>query len=349
MAHNLDYLTARLHGRRSRMAEGRRLESLCLVPAFSELALTVFPQMTPDTKWEFQRHLVQKLIDELTGWMKQLEPPGSDLLAWIVARFQIENIKVLLRGLLRHTALTLVEPHLLSLPRPFCLDFQKLAAATSPEVFVETLPAGPLRRVISRALQRQREPYRPFFLEAGLDSEYFAELISRTRKLAPEDQNLVRPILCQEIDTFHLLLSARGRFLYGLPPESLLEFHVPGARISAERFHSMLTAPDLAAVCGLALGLVIDSLPAVQQEQTAADSVIASALEALAIRRFWHLSQRAFRRSHIGLAAVFGYVGVRQIEVANLITLSEALGEGLSGTSLRTRLVPGLETEAGHV
>ena len=73
------------------------------------------------------------------------------------------------------------------------------------------------------------------------------------------------------------------------------------------------------------------------------------ALEALAWKRFQRLANGAFRRDHMGLGAVVGYAGLRRVETANLITLSEGIRTGMTAEAIRARLVPRKELEAAYV
>ena len=61
------------------------------------------------------------------------------------------------------------------------------------------------------------------------------------------------------------------------------------------------------------------------------------------------LANRAFRRSHMGMGAVVGYTGIRRVEVANLITLSEGIRAGMAAETIRARLLPRAGMEAANV
>ena len=75
---DLDYLVTRLHARRGRMAEGPRLDAVCGRHTISELgrALTLEPE--PGSAEQFQRRLVQDLIQELTGFRKHVDEADRD-------------------------------------------------------------------------------------------------------------------------------------------------------------------------------------------------------------------------------------------------------------------------------
>ncbi len=345
MANDLDYLATRLHGRRSRLAEAGQLEGFCRLRDFSELGRARYPETQFRAPKEFQRRLAQDLVPELSGFLQHLEGTGADLLAWMLVRFQVEDIKVVLRGWRRQMPLERVEEFLLPLPPALALDIPGLIAANSLRQFIDRLPPAELRNSLrddtrgNSALVSSSGTPPLFLVEAALDRGYFRELLARGQRLPEEDRELIQPILCQEVDAFHLMLAVRGRFHYGLTGELLALWHVPGSGISRDRFTRMLSGADVASVAALARGTAIDRLP----EQTGANGhskIDPSMLEALASKRFLHLSNRAFRRSPAGLGAVAGYVGIRRVEIVNLITISEGLARRTEFESLRRRLTP---------
>lgn len=349
MVDDVGFLAARIHGRRSRVAEAGRLESLCRLPDVPELSRAVYPDTESHALADFQRRLAQELVRELCSFLKHLDGPGADLLGWMRARFQLENIKVLVRAFVRRTPLETPEEYLLSLPHDLVLDVPALMAAKSLEEFADLLPLGAPRRSLRQALGIYHDQTRPFFLEAALDRGYFQELLEKARPLTGEDEELIKPIVLQEVDSFHLMLVARGKFHYGLPPELMLPLHIRGSGIPSERFSAMLAAADIFTAAGLAVGRAIDALPAAGSSGETTAEVGASALEALAWRRYLRLSNRAFRRSHMGLGAVIGYVGIRRVEGANLITLSEGIRYGAAAERIRARLIPRADLESVYV
>jgi vacuolar-type H+-ATPase subunit C/Vma6 len=46
---------------------------------------------------------------------------------------------------------------------------------------------------------------------------------------------------------------------------------------------------------------------------------------------------------------VIGYAGIRRVEVANLITLSEGIRAGAEAERIRTRLIPRADLESVYV
>lgn len=345
---NLDFLAAHLHGRRSRMATGGRLEALCQAATVPRLATEVLSVGAAESALELQRQLVHELAQELATIAAQLSAHGARVLRWLAVRFQLENLKVLLRGWLANGSQESLRPHLVELPREFAVDPQ--AAARSLDNFLPLAPRGPLRMCFRQAVQSHREEKRPFFFEAALDKGYLTELRAQAEALDGEDRELVAPLVRQEIDTFHLMLVARGKFIHGMEAAALLPFHVPGAGILRARFAAMLADPALRAAATRALGRALDELPNAPAEGgAAADAIAPSDVEALAWSRFQRLANRAFRRSHMGLAAVVAFAELRRVEVANLITLSEGIRLGMPAEQLRARLIAGQKRGLTHV
>jgi vacuolar-type H+-ATPase subunit C/Vma6 len=237
--------------------------------------------------------------------------------------------------------------HLASLPKTVLLDVQDLSSAESLDDFIQLAPKGPVRKSLEKGVELYGELPTPFFYEAVLDHGYLRMLFEKVAELPSHDREIVRPMFRQEVDIFHLMLVARGRFHYRLTPEMALPLHVRGARISHDLFTQMLNDADLRSSVGRAAEFVFDSAPfAGMQTERAGAAVDVPALEHLAWQRFSRLANSAFRQSHTGLGAVIGYTGVRRVEVANLIMLSEGIRKGMPAEAIRARAITYYEREA---
>ena len=339
-ATNLDYLATRLHARRSRMAEAERLDALCAVHTLPELSRAVQMETEYESPARFQRRLVQDLVRELVSCIPHVGGAGGGLLAWLPVRFQVENTKTLLRGFVNQTAPDALQEHLVTLPEGPALDVKGLAAAKTLESFVGLLPPGRPRQYLSEAVARHRDQPQPFYLEAALDCGYFRDLLARTFRLSGEDQVVARPLALHETNFFLFMLVARGRFHFNVSADALLALALP--EICEDWFRKLLTVPDLLGAAKVGVGIVFDELPTEQSTDEAA-------LEGLAWKRFWRLAHDTYRRDHMGLGAVLGYVALRRIETANLITISEGIRSGMVPAAIRARLTPLKELEVAHV
>lgn len=346
---DLDYLVTRLHARRSRLAEGGRLDDLCRSAGVPGLERAVCPDGEFAVPADFQRRLVEDLAAELAGCLKHLEGNGHDYIAWLLVRFQVENIKVLLRGFLNRTPFELLAPQMVSLPAGLMPEARALLAVKSPEEFAALLLAGAPRNRLAPLLSGQRDPPYSFLLEAALDAGYFQELTGRSRRLEGGEAEIVAPMVAQESNLFQFMLVLRGRFHFGLSAESLRPFGVGGSGANSEWFEQLLAAPDLSAAVKLGLGKVMDEPPAAGRSPEGSPPLDLAAVEALAWQRYLRLASSAFYRSHMGVGAVAGYFGLRRIEIANLVTVSEGIRLGLEERKIRARLTTRTDREAAYV
>lgn len=341
---NLTYLATKLHARRSRMLEGNRLAALCHIRTLPELGQAI--GLGADySAAELQRQLVKDLVHELAGFVKHLGEAGSELFFCMLLRFQIENVKVLIRGFINKLPQDLLQLYLVPLPESMTLDVQKLMTSNSLEDFTALLPREKLYERLRGTALNQRDHSTPFFLEMGLENGYFQQLLSKTGRLSGEDLAAVRPLMLQEANLFQLMLATRGKFLYKLPPELLLPLRLAG--VSDDWFRGLLAAPDVSSAVKSSVGIVLDELPA--GRGSSGNAFDPAVLEALAWKRYLRLANSAFSRGHIGLGAAIGYAGLRRVEVANLITLSEGIRMRLSNGELRERLIDRTNQEAINV
>jgi vacuolar-type H+-ATPase subunit C/Vma6 len=336
----LDYVAAVLHGRRSRMAEGDRLGALAAERSIGDLARVLYGETAIASAVELQKRLVVDRALEILELARKLDGPAGEFLDWLAVRFQVENLKVLARGLAAGTPWSEVQAHLVPLPGNLAVDARAMASEATVETLAGVIRQKPLAGALVAALPLYQAYPRAYVLESALDRGYFVELLARAGAVAGEDLPDVLALVKQEIDIFHLVLAVRGKFFYGLPAEQLAPFYVAGARLRRPDFSAMLTATDLAEAAGRAVGFVIDAAP------EAADP---AALERLAWDRYHRLAAAVFRRSPAGLGLVAAYVALRRVELANLITASEGIRAGLSADDLRRRMIPRPEAETRRV
>jgi vacuolar-type H+-ATPase subunit C/Vma6 len=309
--------------------------------------MTLDPE--PGSAEHFQRRLVQDLIQELAGFRRHVDEAGQQFVNWLLARFQLENMKVLLRGLVNQTPMETLQPHLAVLPGDQALNAKALLAAGSVEIFADRLPAGRPRDRLGEILIRLPEAPRPFLLEAALDCGYYQELLARTAELHFEEREIISSLVYQESNFFQLMLVVRGKFKHELPAKMLLPLRVAASGVAADWFQLLLAAPDMPALAQYSLGSVVDEWPVSRGPGDSKATLDPAMLEALAWNRLFRLANAAFRRSHMGLGAVAGYVVLRRMEIANLITVSEGIRLGLDAGILRSRLVPRTDLEVAHV
>ena len=327
---DIDFLAARLHGRRSTLAEGARLDDLCRLRTVGELAralgIDAGPQSSADA---FQRRVLADYAAELKTLADSVPAEYASFFEWQRYRFHVENAKVILRGLWAKKPVSEINPRLIGeqLPGGFRTPDE---LPSDPVEIVKLLDIAPC---LADAVAALSEVYlflpSLFTLETALDAGYLSELMRRASQ-CKGDGGGVGTLAGQESATFLTMLALRGTGNYKLQPDIVAAFYVEGAPFTRAAFERLAAAsvPDAIA---MASGIAFDKLPP--------DAEIHD-VEAACWTRYLLLANRLFRRGHMNVAAVAGFLGIRRIEVANLITLSEGLRLGMDGRELRARLIP---------
>ena len=163
-AQDLDYLAARLHGRRSRLAEGPTLESLSLLKSVPDLGRILFPEAVTQTAIEVQRRVVQALITEVAGLCRQLSGPEADFINWMLLHFDLANLKILLRGVFSHASPDILKAYLTNIPGRPTLDQQALSAATTVHDLARLLAKEPTGEMLLSSIAECRYQRHPFFI-----------------------------------------------------------------------------------------------------------------------------------------------------------------------------------------
>ena len=238
---DFDYLAARVHGRRSRLAEGSTLDRLSQVRAVPELcrALALPPEISA---LDLQRTLAREAFEEVSELAACLSGAAGRLLEWLRVRYQVENLKVLVRGALAGRSAASLEPYLLPVPEDLRLPGLPRETAEQPGALASILPAGPIRDSLAALVAPKGVVLRPFDLEAAIDRGYLGELLRRARCIGGDEGTYLLPMAYQDADLFHLALAVRGIWIHRLEPERLAPFHVRGAGLSRQAFDAMLRA-----------------------------------------------------------------------------------------------------------
>lgn len=334
---DLGYLAARVHGRRSQIAEAQRLGALCRLRSLEELGRAVLPGREATSARGFQRRMLLGWLEEMEELARGLSRRRARMMEAFSNRLEVEDLKLLVRGLATSLSPESLQSRFL---RP--VADTALASVANLEDFAAVLRARPSparpRKGASPSDASVPSP-NPFLLEIFLDHGYFQGLLGAMEGLDASDRERIRSLVHQEVDHFHLMLVVRGRFLHGLESEALLPWHVEGTRITRAVFSAMLSDPDLPRAAGRAAGLALDEPPPPELLEP-------TLLEAHAWRRFLRLAYRTFRDGSMGFPVLVGYAALRRVEVANLITLSEGIRLGVPGDVIRSRMVPSSDLEA---
>lgn len=181
--------------------------------------------------------------------------PEKDFLALLVQRYEVEQLKVCLRLWHRRQPVVLND-YIAETGISHDIDYRKIVSAGSIEEIILLLDHTAYKQPLMQARQKYRERHASFYLEAGLDADYYARLLAATGRFSRIDRGIAGRILGVEIDIRNINWLVRLRKYYGLGMGEMMEGVVSGGTwITRERVRGMYVSDGLGSVVqSVALG-----------------------------------------------------------------------------------------------
>jgi len=267
-------------------------------------------------------------------------PPGPrDLLAWRWRRFELDNLKTVLRAVKRQVDPERARATLVPLGEASAIPWEVLLEARSVSAVVDRLTDTFYGRALEPALDRYHREDRLFVLEVRLDLVYFRRLLEKIEGLGGQDRKEAERFLGIMIDSQNVLWAFRYREYYGLSPEEILNYSLHrGVKVDVSTIRRVAQGASLLAVMqdvwdGILSGL--DRLEGLSDEEALVHA------EGI-FDRFMFKQARQVRTGYaMHLGIVLGYDVMLETEVGDLVTIAEGKAGGWSAQQIRPYLTVG--------
>lgn len=152
-----------------------------------------------------------------------LPDPERAFVRLYLQRYEVANVKVVIRGLSLGLPTATLAASLLALPGIGSLELNLLLEAHDVRELADSLRGTAYDRPLHSALHRL-ESAGPFALEVALDLDYYERLWSAAATLHPVDAARARGLLGLLFDILNLSWIARYRDAVGLAPEETMNY-----------------------------------------------------------------------------------------------------------------------------
>lgn len=324
IATDLDFVIAKTRAMHSLLYEGDRLSGLLRHRRLPELAQELFPMDTFASHTALERRLVERFAESLAQMWRFFKSPRDRLFTVLAVRLQIENLKVVLRSHLSGRRVPADALPIIPLPEPFAWPGFDLAKLQNVQDILNAIPEPILRESAGDALLLFSDNPVPLYLEAGLDAGYLQLLVQAWRRLGAEDRAAVRPMVAMEIDLHNLMFTLRARANYRLEPDLVV-------RLAAHQIDHMGPAPWVAAAAqGQSVRDVLARAPRSLRHALADVPAEPHDIERALWCAYYARANRIYFRTFFSLGCPYAFAAVKRMELANLITVVEAVRYGLS-------------------
>lgn len=283
----------------------------------------------PDPR-SLEQRIVTQILDETRVLIRPLSSAARAFLAFWTARFEMSNVKTLLRSKMTGERPAAALERLTPMGALGRLDNQDLAHAEDVGELLRRLASGPYAGIVGHARRAFEQSGDPFSLDAALDQGYYEGLVLRARPLEKSLGAPFRQLMADLVDRVNLVWLLRYRFNYGLPPAQVYYLLV-GSQYS-------LSGPRLKALAALdSVEAVLAALPPAWRARLGGVADIPGVHA-----RMEHAAARqALRVLHArapAMARAFAYLVLRERDLRAVRSLLRGRHLGLADGAIRQAL-----------
>ncbi len=272
-----------------------------------------------------ERAMVQTLMGELEVLLRPLPAAGREMLIFWLRKFELYNLKALIRGKIQGQSPELIGHNLLELPGRIGLPHERLLRTENIPELLRLLEDGPYGGIARQARQVYEKMNESFSLDATIDLHYYMGLVKRAQGGDAGERNPLLRLVRLLIDQQNLTWLLRYRFSYHLSPSRTFYLLVPqGLHLHREQLKALVNLDSLEQVV-LELpevyGRPLEGVTSLLDAQRVLDRVTARE-----VRTFLRFSSSAVARSLAYLVLREGdLLKIRAILQGRVLKLDEAL------------------------
>lgn len=198
-----------------------------------------------------ERALIRTLMLELSVLLRPLDGASRNILVHWTRKFELYNLKALIRGKIQGLSYEQIKENLHDLPSLISLPHEQLLRTENIPELLRQLEQTPYGDIAQQARQVFEESNEPFSLDATIDQRYYTGLLKRARSVAEEDRQPLLRLLGSLIDQQNLLWLLRYRFNYELSPTETYYLLIPSGRyLSVDKLTKMVNMESFEQVIG---------------------------------------------------------------------------------------------------
>ena len=330
---DFDFLCAKVRGLRSKLYAGPTLASLARLATSAAYFEKTLGGKVPRSHIQGQQALVAQHARDLAQLARFVDGRRGEAFAWLTRRYQIQNLKTLLRARAQKADYDETAETLYEMPDEFALPAREILGAKSLRALADAIPLEPIADAIRHSGVESDEKNRAFFLEMTVERAFLQESMRRMERLGAAERDKCLPLIVREITCYNVLFVWRALRTYKLTPGEVREFVIPAGPFANPenriRFFETGGIGEIAAMPGLgkALGTDRDAIA------TARD------LEAALQRWIYRSARRLFAESLFDFGLLVAFCYLKRYEIQDLLRLSEAIRQGVGTDEAKTHLI----------
>ncbi|WHH61225.1 V-type ATPase subunit [Petroclostridium sp. X23] len=275
------------------------------------------------------------LINDYIKLFRFVQGNAKAFLKLAFLRYEIEDLKILLRVLDTEHNTQLVHDSLIFLRKYSTIDIENVASSKDIQQFIQNLKGSIYYDVLSPFITNTQH-LNLFSIEMSLDMYFFTRLWKQKDKLLKnEDHKAILQSFGSEIDILNILWIYRCKKYYNTPKEIIYSYTIPFTyRISKAQLINMVEAKTPEEVLELV-------------QTTKYNQIFLEGKEYFYEQNFtyyvYKLHKRLLMRQPFSIASLMAYLHLKEIEIRNIISIIEGIRYQLSPDQIKKYIVAGLE------
>jgi V/A-type H+-transporting ATPase subunit C len=250
------------------------------------------------------------LLRELSVLIRPLSGSSRALLAYWAHRFELGNLKTIIRGKMANQPQQAIEDQLQDMGVFTSLPITELLQSDTPAELLRRLEQTPYAELAQQARHLLEQGEALFALDAALDRRYFAGLARRSAAVEDSSGRFLRSIVGSIIDRVNLVWLLRYRYAYMLPPAQAYYLLVPAShRLQPQQLQQLAQCASFEDA--------IANLPApfdriLSGVRNTTDVTLKMEQEG------WHIAANALNHSSFNVARALAYMMLRERDLRRL-------------------------------
>jgi V/A-type H+-transporting ATPase subunit C len=281
-------------------------------------------QPTPEV---LEQRLITVLLADIMVLLRPLSGPPRTLLLYWMRRFELANLKLIIRGRLSNEDRATIRARLVDLGRFAILPIEPLLRTEDTAELLRVLERTPYVHIAREAFRIYSERRDLFALDATLEQRYFTGLATHLKALAGAERARLAPLVGGVIDRMNLTWLLRYRFAYALAPAEAYYLLISGGyELDSARLRALAQLGSL--------DEVLHGLPgslAAQMRDARTRAEVERRLDAHTLA----VARRLLARTTFNLARAVAYLHLREKQLLRIHGILKGLGLGLAQDIIR--------------
>lgn len=286
-----------------------------------------------------ERGLINTLIKELWILQRPLNGQARNILIYWSRKFELYNLKALIRGKLNELPYQQIRESLYQLPPLISLPHDQLLRTENIPELLRRLEQTPYQAIARQARQVYEERNESFSLDATIDRQYYTGLLRHARNCDGEHQPALLKLIGTLIDRQNLPWLLRYRFNYHLSAAEAYYLMISSGRhLHADQLKQLVNLEQP--------GQVLAALPA-PFDRILSDDPDLLQVESDMNRWLTRVSRESLRFSPSGVARSLSYLILRELDLKRVFAIIQGRILGLNEQLIREAME--LPREPSHV